>query len=679
MSFSKILIANRGEIACRVMRTARTLGYRTVAVFSEADRHAPHVALADEAVCIGPAPAADSYLRIDALLDAARRTGANAVHPGYGFLSERADFARACREAGLVFIGPSPESIDAMGHKAGAKQRMLAAGVPCVPGYLALDEPDAQRDARLAAEAERIGYPLLVKAVAGGGGRGMRLVQAPHELPMALAGARREAESAFGDGRLLLERLIERGRHIEIQVFADRHGHAVHLGERDCTTQRRRQKVIEEAPSPVVSPAMREAMGRDAVAAALAVRYEGAGTVEFIVDEDGRHYFLEMNTRLQVEHPVTECITGLDLVEWQLRVAAGEPLPLKQHEIRFEGHAIEARLYAEDAYAGFAPQTGRVAWWRPQLALRPGVRIDDGIREGGEVTPWYDAMVAKLIVHGRDRDDAIRRLAAVLEDAPLVGVTTNARFLRDLLRHADFRAAQLHTATLDAWSAEGVPLLQRPRPEEADWLVAAGLLAQGNEVASAAAVGPLLRPASLAAQAVTVMHGGEQRRWIAQVSGNVVELRAAGAAPGTGSHGVRAAADDRLHRFEWQGNDAEGRLRIALDGVQRCVIALRDTAGALQLARDAAVFRFEEPSPYPADSDARDPARACAPVAGLVAQVLVQPGDAVREGQPLASVEAMKMEMWLTAACAGRVKAVHAKPKDGVAAGALIVELEPQA
>ena len=349
MSFSKVLIANRGEIACRVIRTARALGYRTVAVCSDADVDAAHVALADEAVRIGPPPAPESYLDIAAILDAARRTGADAVHPGYGFLSERADFAAACAEAGLVFIGPPASAIAAMGDKAGAKRRMLQAGVPCAPGYLAQDDAS---DERLAIEAGRLGYPLLVKAVAGGGGRGMRLVRSAAELPVALAGARREAASAFGDDRLMLERLIENGRHIEVQVFADAHGHVVHLGERDCTAQRRRQKVIEESPSPVVTPAMRERMGADAIAAARAVGYVGAGTVEFIVDTDLKHHFLEMNTRLQVEHPVTECVTGVDLVEWQLRVAAGEPmanwLPDGQQGLRFEGHAIEVRLYAED-------------------------------------------------------------------------------------------------------------------------------------------------------------------------------------------------------------------------------------------------------------------------------------------------------------------------------------------
>ena len=412
--FNKILIANRGEIACRVIRTARNLGYRTVAVYSDADRDAPHVTLADEAVHIGASPAAESYLRFDAILDACRKTGADALHPGYGFLSENAAFAQACVDAGVVFIGPPASAITAMGDKALAKKRMLEAGVPCAPGYLGAD----QSDAVLTAEAKKMGYPLLVKAVAGGGGRGMRLVRSDAELQQGLEGARREATSAFGDGTLMLERLIDNGRHIEIQVFADAHGNAVYLGERDCTAQRRRQKVIEEAPSPVVSPAMRESMGKDAVAAALAVGYRGAGTVEFIVDDKLNHYFLEMNTRLQVEHPVTEMITGYDLVEWQLRVAAGDVLPAKQADITLTGHAIEARLYVEDPYTGFTPQTGTVLWWQPQRALHAplaapgvghGVRMDDGIRQGSVVSPFYDPMVAKIIVHGRDRDDAIRR------------------------------------------------------------------------------------------------------------------------------------------------------------------------------------------------------------------------------------------------------------------------------
>jgi len=654
--FNKILIANRGEIACRVMRTARALGYRTVAVYSDADANAPHVSLADEAIALGGNTAAESYLRADALIEAAKRCGADAIHPGYGFLSERADFAQAVVDAGLVFIGPPASAIIAMGNKAGAKRRMIEAGVPCAPGYLG----EEQDEATLLREAQALGYPLLVKAVAGGGGRGMRLVHKAEELEAGITGARREAKSAFGDGTLMLERLIERGRHIEIQVFADGHGHAVHLGERDCTAQRRRQKVIEEAPSPVVSETMRHAMGRDAVAAALAVGYVGAGTVEFIVDDAMNHFFLEMNTRLQVEHPVTECITGLDLVEWQLRVAAGEVLPLTQSQIAFKGHAIEARLYAEDPYAGFAPQTGRIEWWRPQIAARQsGVRIDDGIVEGGEVSPYYDAMVAKLIVHGRDREDAIRRLAAALEDAPLLGLVNNGRFLRDLIQHPDFRAARMHTSLLDDWAVAGEPLLQRPQPSDTDWLIAAALLALPEDEASVSA--SLSVPLSSFDLKLKHDDEGERRYRARLVAGNTVQLAPVGS--------------QTTHRVQLLGRNADGRLRVSVDGVQRWLIALREGM-RLQLVSDAAVFVFEEPSPIPASADANDPLRAIAPVAGLVAQVLVKPGDVVAEGQPMLSVEAMKMEMWLSAACAGRVKAVHAAPQESVAAGALLIELE---
>ena len=627
-SLSKILVANRGEIACRVMRTAQRLGYRTVAVFSDADARAPHVALADEAVRIGEAPAAASYLDIDALLAAAKATGADAVHPGYGFLSERADFAEACAAAGLVFIGPPPEAIRAMGDKAGAKRRMLAAGVPCAPGYLGED----QSDDRLTAEALSLGLPLLVKAVAGGGGRGMRLVRQPGELAAALAGARREATSAFGDGTLMLERLVDDGRHIEIQVFCDAHGHAVHLGERDCTAQRRRQKVIEEAPSPVVSLAMRAAMGRDAVAAALAVGYRGAGTVEFIVDAQLKHYFLEMNTRLQVEHPVTECITGFDLVEWQLRVAAGEPLPVTQDEIRFDGHAIEARLYAEDPYDGWKPQAGRVAGWRPE---RSTIRIDHGLAEGGEVTPYYDAMVAKFIAHGRDRADAVRRLTRALQDVPLVGLPNNGRFLRDLVNHPQFAAAQLTTTRLDEWAAAGDALLQRPAPGEDAWRLAAALRA-GRAGA---------RPASVAGFDVTLQCQGTTRTLRAPVAGLRVLAR-----------------------------DADA-VRFELDGVQRRAIAV-DDGDTLHLVIDGGAFAFTEPSPFPTRDSAADPRRARAPVAGVVAHIAVAEGDAVAAGQPLVCVEAMKMEMWLHAAAAGTVKAVNVKVKDPVASGVVLVELE---
>ncbi len=650
----KILIANRGEIACRVIRTARKLGYRTVAVFSEADAQAPHVSLADEAVCIGPAAAAQSYLNVEALLAACRKTGANALHPGYGFLSENADFAQACADAGVTFIGPGPHAIRVMGDKAGAKRAMIEAGVPCAPGYLG----DKQDDATLIEQAERMGYPLLVKAVSGGGGRGMRLVHEKSELAQAITSARREAQNAFGDGTLMLERLILDGRHIEIQVFADAHGNAVYIGERDCTAQRRRQKVIEESPSPVVSPAMRERMGRDAVLAAQAIGYRGAGTIEYIVDQDLNHYFLEMNTRLQVEHPVTEMVSGFDLVEWQIRVAEGQPLPVKQEDITLTGHAIEARLYAEDPYAGFAPQTGPVQWWRPALALFDGVRIDDGIREGGAVTPHYDPMVAKLIVHGRDRADAIRRLMATLDDAPLLGLKHNARFLRDLVDHPRFREGSMTTTLIDQWQSEGDPILQAPMASDETWLIAGALFGartQGTD--------RVLRADSVSAWDLLLQQDSVKRT-----------LRVTAASNGV----YRVALEPHAAPVSLRllSEDAErGEVRIELDGVQRRVRAVW-LGEALHLVIDATVFPFTEVSAWPDAGNALDPSRALAPVAGTVTQVLVQAGDVVTEGQPLLAIEAMKMEMWLNAQAPGVVKAVYAKAGDQVQAKTLLIDIE---
>ena len=631
MSFGKILIANRGEIACRVVRTARRMGYRTVAVYSDADAAALHVQQADEAVHIGAPPATQSYLDIDALLAAARRTGADAVHPGYGFLSERADFAQACADAGLVFIGPPPAAMRAMGDKAAAKRRMRAAGVPCAAGYLGED----QSDEALRQAAHDLGLPLLVKAVAGGGGRGMRLVREAGELPAALAGARRESLSAFGDGSLMLERLIEHGRHIEVQVFADSHGHCIHLGERDCTVQRRRQKLLEESPSPMVGPAFRAALGRDAVAAALAVNYVGAGTVEFIVDAGLKHHFLEMNTRLQVEHAVTECITGLDLVEWQLRVARGEALPLTQDEVKFEGHAIEVRLYAEDPHDGWKPQSGRVLGWRPEAAVTSQLRVDHGLAEGDEVTPWYDAMVAKFVAHGSSRADAVRRLVRALQDAPLLGVANNAHFMAGLLQHPAFAAASMHTTSLDEWAANGEALLQRPAVPEAAWRLAAALRAPAASH----------RPASMA-----------QRDLVLHCQGTTRTLRA----PPAGVD-LLAAAD--------------GEQRCRIDGVlQRHRVAV--DGNTLHLAMHGAVFTFTEASPWPATRTTPDARLARAPVAGVVAQLAVAVGDVVAAGQPLLCVEAMKMEMWLHAGAAGTVRALHAEVKDAVAAGTVLVEIE---
>ena len=421
------------------MRTAKAMGYRTAAVYSEADAEARHVRLADVAACIGPAEARASYLSIPAIIAAAKALGADAVHPGYGFLSENAEFARACGEAGLVFIGPSPEAIAAMGNKAAAKRRMLEAGVPCVPGYQGAD----QSEAVFAREAERIGYPVMVKAAAGGGGRGMRLVKAKKDLASALATARAEAESAFGSAELILEKAVVGGRHVEIQVLADASGHVIHLGERDCSVQRRHQKVLEEAPSPAVDAELRARMGAAAVAAAQAIGYSNAGTVEFLLAADGAFYFLEMNTRLQVEHPVTELVTGLDLVELQIRIAAGEPLSIRQEDVRLAGHAIEARLYAEAPQRGFLPQSGELAAWRPPSG--PGIRVDHGLNASQTVSPFYDPLLAKIIAHGATRQEALRLLAKALEDTTALGIATNRSFLIDCLRTPEFAAGEATT------------------------------------------------------------------------------------------------------------------------------------------------------------------------------------------------------------------------------------------
>jgi geranyl-CoA carboxylase alpha subunit len=464
VSFSRILVANRGEIAWRVMRTAKVMGYRTVAVYSDADKDAPHVAFADEAVRIGPPPVGESYLNIDRILEAAHKSGADAVHPGYGFLSENEAFATACGKAGLVFIGPPPAAIAAMGNKAAAKRRMIDAGVPCVPGYQGAD----QSDNSLQNEARKIGLPVMVKAAAGGGGRGMRLVERDGDLGEAIRMARAEAAGAFGSGELILERAVIDARHVEIQVFADNHGSVIHLGERDCSVQRRHQKVIEEAPSPAVDADLRHRMGAAAVAAARTIGYRGAGTVEFLLGSDGAFYFLEMNTRLQVEHPVTEAITGLDLVEWQLRVTRGEPLPLKQDQVRLAGHAIEVRLYAEDAYAGFLPQTGRVDIWRP--AAGPGLRIDHGVKDGLAISPFYDPMIAKVIAHGATREEARARLVRALHDTVVLGPTTNRHFLIRLLEHPEFAAGKATTAFI------GKHAFPSPAVRDRHWLLAASLL-----------------------------------------------------------------------------------------------------------------------------------------------------------------------------------------------------------
>ena len=631
--FSTVLIANRGEIACRVIRTARAMGYRTVAVYSEADADAPHVRLADRAVPIGPAPAAASYLDVDAVLRAAALAGADAVHPGYGFLSENAAFAEACAAAGLVFIGPPAAAIRAMGNKAAAKERMLAAGVPCVPGYQGAD----QSDPALAGAAGRIGFPVMVKAAAGGGGRGMRLVTAAGALPAALSSARSEALNAFGSGELILEKAIVDARHVEVQVFADRHGNLVHLGERDCSVQRRHQKVIEESPSPAVAPALRARMGAAAVEAARAIAYEGAGTVEFLLDADGAFYFLEMNTRLQVEHPVTEAITGLDLVEWQLRVAAGEPLPLAQEAVRFDGHAIEVRLYAEDPYRDFLPCTGRLLAWRP--AEGAGRRTDHGIRAGQEVSAFYDPMLAKLIAHGRDREEARRRLLAALDDTLLLGVVTNRSFLARLLRHPDFVAGAATTAFIEHRLG---PIGAAPQPGRTMLALAAALFCGEAD------------------RGETGWSSTGTLAWTMRLAGDGGTGWTVSAAPAGGGR-LDVAVDGEavsVAILERNGTD----VRFLADGVQRTARAAIEPGpdgDALHLDLDGVTARLRETLRDAAAGGERDAGgTVAAPMNGVVVDALAVDGDRVEKGQCLFILEAMKMQLPVNAPRAGRLERV---------------------
>lgn len=679
--FKKILIANRGEIACRVAATARRLGIQTVAVYSDADANAKHVRACDEAVAISAMPGGnapkDSYLRGDAILAAARATGAEAIHPGYGFLSENEDFAQACAQAGLVFIGPPSSAIQAMGLKAESKRLMEKAGVPLVPGYHGADQsPDL-----LQREAGRIGYPVLIKASAGGGGKGMRIVERDEDFAAALASCQREAANSFGDEAVLVEKYVQRPRHIEIQVFGDTQGNVVYLFERDCSVQRRHQKVLEEAPAPGLPEALRRAMGEAAVNAARAVGYVGAGTVEFIVEQTGgydaadqmRFYFMEMNTRLQVEHPVTEAITGLDLVEWQLRVAAGEPLPLKQEELRITGHAIEARICAENPDKGFLPATGHLAVYRKPAAtsFERGteatgfVRVDDGVHEGGDISPWYDSMIAKLIVHGRTREEALARLDAALAQMHIVGVANNVQFLRGVLATESFSQARLDTALIERERAQlfnreplGLPLL-------AAAVVARTLV---DEQARVSARSPFSRRDGWRAwgQATRCYDFEFQDRTV-----GVVLLY--------GSDGVlHLAVDDGDGKVESPLSFnvlSDGHLELDFAG-RRHTLAVHAqqehwhifaTQGASRITlRDRLAHAGEQQA---------EGGRLTAPMPGKVVSFAVKVGDAVSKGQALAVMEAMKMEHTIAAPADGTVGELLYAPGDQVAEGAELLRL----
>ena len=658
-TFDSVLIANRGEIACRVIRSARAQGYRTVAVYSEADVDAPHVSMADEAVLIGPPPAKDSYLDMERILGAARRTGAEAIHPGYGFLSENAAFAEACAAAGLVLIGPSAAAIDAMGNKGEAKRRMLAAGVPCVPGY----QDRSQSDEALLTAAREIGVPLMVKAAAGGGGRGMRLVEDLDTLAGALASARSEAENAFGSPELILEKAVLQPRHVEVQVFGDCHGNVIHLGERDCSVQRRHQKVIEEAPCPVMTPELRAAMGEAAVNAARSIDYLGAGTVEFLLDGDSNFYFLEMNTRLQVEHPVTELVTGLDLVVLQFDIAQGKPLPLTQDEVLLTGHAIEVRLYAEDSQADFLPASGTARLWQPPSG--EGIRVDHGLLPGQEVSPFYDPMIAKIIAHGPDRDSARRRLLRAVERTALVGFETNREFLLAALNNACFAAGDATTAFI----AEEYPDGFVPTNASSEHAVVAACLQhlEGRSDSEQCMISP--------SHAISGWSGAQPLATHIRYEDDQEPRDFYVDAIADDRYRVRQA--DRSHEVEWLSDEAPGLGRITIDGVQKNLAYCFLDRGAVAVQLNGLCRTFTNQLAFTgSDLASTGSGIVTAPMHGNVLAVLVSEGDTVCAGDGLAVMEAMKMEHRLTAEVGGKVLEVRAVEGDQVAAGATLLVIE---
>jgi 3-methylcrotonyl-CoA carboxylase alpha subunit len=666
--FKKILIANRGEIACRVAATAKRLGVKTVAVYSEADAYAKHVQACDEAVLIGgPAPR-DSYLQWQRILDAAKATGAEAVHPGYGFLSENEEFAQACADAGLVFIGPPPSAINAMGLKAESKRLMEAAGVPLVPGYHGAD----QDPTLLKREAERIGFPVLIKASAGGGGKGMRAVLKAEEFDAALASCKREAINSFGDDAVLIERYVQKPRHIEIQVFGDTQGDCVYLFERDCSVQRRHQKVLEEAPAPGMTAERRAEMGNAAVAAAKAVGYVGAGTVEFICEHDfvdsGRFYFMEMNTRLQVEHPVTEAITGQDLVEWQLRVASGEPLPLKQSELRMHGHAIEARICAENPEAGFLPATGSlsVARWPSHVSFERGdVRIDSGVGEGDAISPFYDSMVAKLIVWGEDRAQALARLDAALRDTHIVGLQTNVAFLRRCAATDSFTNADLDTGLIERERAAlfeqpGLPLTISAAAVVAHTLAHEATLQTSD---------PWSRRDGWR------MYGASARRFDLETGGSHHEVLLSRHHQG----GMQLSVDGQAQAFAVNSSSLESHELLLGEGLGQQRVMVKTYALGEKVAvfapQGSALLTEIDPIAH-AGLGAAEAGRLTAPMPGKMVSFLAQPGDTVAKGQPLAVMEAMKMEHTINAPRDGVVAELLFTVGDQVGDGAELLRME---
>jgi 3-methylcrotonyl-CoA carboxylase alpha subunit len=658
--FRTLLVANRGEIACRVIKTARAMGLRTVAVYSDADREALHVTMADEAVLIGPARARDSYLNIERVIEAARASGAEAVHPGYGFLSESPEFAEACAAAGLIFVGPSAEMIRAMGSKSGSKRLMETAGVPLVPGF----HGEAQDDATLAKAADGIGFPVLVKASAGGGGRGMRIVRSAAELAAAVVSAKREAKAAFGDDRVLIEKYVDNPRHIEVQIIGDSHGNLLSLFERECTLQRRHQKVIEEAPSPTLNAAQRDAVAAAARKAAAAVSYVGAGTIEFV--SDGHHFFfIEMNTRLQVEHPVTELITGIDLVEWQLRVACGEALPRRQEEITLRGHAIEARVYAENPDRNFMPSVGRIRTWR-MPAPSSGLRIDTGYREGDTVSPNYDAMLAKVIAWAPSRDAAIARLHRALENSDIRGVVTNIPFLATLVSHPDVTANAIDTGFIERELTRLTPSGAAPGDLELGAAVAA--LVDGEQQASRADAHSPWRTAGW-------MPVGRRKRVFLFRDGQGIEHRATlqyGGGPTT------LATDGGEFDFTHARRE-DGGFDVSLGGVRSSVVAVVE-GHELYLRTRNGRFDLHWVDPFGGDDEEQvGEDRIVAPLPGTVVALLAEVGATLEKGAAILTLEVMKMEQTLRAPFAGVLRRLNCRVGDIVQEGVELAEIEPSA
>ena len=653
--FNSVLVANRGEIALRVMRSARLSGFRSIAVYTDADAAAPHVAFADARINIGIGPAADSYLNIDKILAAAAEGGAEAIHPGYGFLSENFEFAQACTDAGLIFIGPSASAIAAMGNKASAKQLMRDAGVRCVPGYQGRD----QSDARLSQEAKTIGFPLMIKAVAGGGGRGMRLVSAEGDFLAALHLAQLEAKSVFGLEEIILEKAIIRPRHVEVQVFADRQGHTVHLGERDCSVQRRHQKVVEEAPCPVMTPRLREKMGEAAVGAARAITYEGAGTVEFLLDASGEFYFLEMNTRLQVEHPVTEMITGKDLVALQLNVAQGHALGFEQSQVKLNGHAIEARLYAEDPACDFLPVGGRIAAWKPMQTAQ--VRVDDGIKSGQVVSSFYDPMLAKVIAHGKTRQEACYALLSALKDTVLFGITTNRDFLIDLLSKETFIKGAATTAFIGDEYGGSIGDIANLVAE--DYVVAAVLLfeaLQNQNSNLAISVPDELMGWASSGQLNTKL-------WLRGVS----DLKGVTLSQ-TSDVGLTAVFEGQTFKVEHRDDS------LRLNGNRIDIRAQLYDGHKIHLALGPKQFALTHHKVSDVETSQATNGNLNAPMHGNIQEVFVSEGQIVQKGQPLLILEAMKMQHELCAQVSGQVAHVYAKVGVQVKADAILIVIAPQ-